>query len=120
MKATVTKKFKFEAAHKMLNTEEKCKNIHGHSFRLEVSVEGEIKKDGVVVMSNDIKRIVKKLVIEELDHSYLNEKFEFNPSGENIALWIWEKLVPELPEGCGLKKIVLHLTDTTSVAIEKE
>jgi 6-pyruvoyltetrahydropterin/6-carboxytetrahydropterin synthase len=87
----VTKGFTFDAAHALTRYYGKCENLHGHTYRLEVTVEGPVHKNGMVVDFVLLKRIVKRVVLSKLDHQNLNDHFE-NPSAENIAVWIWEQL----------------------------
>ena len=87
----VTKRFSFEAAHHLPDYPGKCARPHGHGYRLEVTVEGAIRDDGLVFDFYDLKRIVRERVIDKLDHRDLNEMMEV-PSAENIAVWIWNEL----------------------------
>lgn len=91
----VTKKFTFDSAHKLLNYKGKCKNLHGHTYMLNVTVSGDIdKKSGMVIDFVDLKRIVNKKIIDILDHNMLNEVIE-QPTAENLAVWIWDQLKDE-------------------------
>lgn len=87
----ITKEFTFAAAHRLTEYRGKCENMHGHTYKLHVSVEGEIRKDGLVIDFVDLKNFVKERVINKLDHSNLNDLFE-NPTTELIAKWIWTRL----------------------------
>ncbi|MFC1655463.1 6-carboxytetrahydropterin synthase QueD [Patescibacteria group bacterium] len=87
----VTKKFKFDAAHFLTNYHGKCEKLHGHTYKLQVTVEGDVKEDGMVMDFVELKKIVNERVISKLDHSSLNDTIE-NPSAENIAIWIWNRL----------------------------
>ena len=87
----ITKIFTFDAAHALTQYYGKCENMHGHTYRLEVTVEGPVAENGMVVDFVLLKRIVKRRVLEKLDHQNLNDHFE-NPSAELIAQWIWEQL----------------------------
>ncbi|MEL7534729.1 MAG: 6-carboxytetrahydropterin synthase QueD [Bacteroidota bacterium] len=119
MPALITKKFTFESAHHLPNMPEghKCRRLHGHSFRMEVNVLGEIEPHtGMVMDFGDIKTIVKPY-IDMLDHWCLNEVAERediallkNPTSENIAQWFFEELNDKLP---GLYSIVVHETCTS-------
>ena len=91
----ITKEFTFAAAHKLINHKGKCKNLHGHTYKLQVTIRGKPNSDGMIIDFSDIKNIVKTSVIEKLDHSYLNEIIQ-QPTAENIILWIWDKLKDKL------------------------
>jgi len=93
----LVKTFRFEAAHRLPHVPEdhKCARLHGHSFRVEVEIEGPVDPSlGWVMDYADISALVKP-IIAELDHYYLNEIPGLeNPTSENIAVWIWERLKP--------------------------
>ena len=89
MHTSVTRTFTFEAAHQLPWHEGKCRQLHGHSYRLEVTVEGPIGEQGIVVDFADIKRVVERDVIDVYDHRYLNELLD-NPTAELIAAEIWK------------------------------
>ena len=96
----VYKEFRFEAAHQLPHVPEghKCGRLHGHSFRARVYVSGPIgEKTGWVQDFADIGEAFKPLY-EQLDHNYLNEiEGLYNPTSENIAIWIWGHMRPKLP-----------------------
>ena len=98
--------FTFAASHFLTKYHGKCENLHGHNYKLVVKVSGGIKDDGMVIDYKEVKKIVKKHVISEIDHKHLNELVD-NPSSENITVWIWERLKKHLP----LKKITLYETE---------
>jgi 6-pyruvoyltetrahydropterin/6-carboxytetrahydropterin synthase len=100
---TITKRFEFEAAHRLPNHQGKCANLHGHSYKLEVSFYGPIQEpqgqssEGMVVDFADVGAIVKERIIKLLDHRDLNAIFADLYDGapttaENIAWWIFEQL----------------------------
>ena len=89
MHTSVTRTFTFEAAHQLPWHEGKCRNLHGHSYRLEVTVEGPIGDHGIVVDFADIKRVVERDVIDAYDHRYLNDLLD-NPTAELLAAEIWK------------------------------
>ncbi|HSS75185.1 MAG TPA: 6-carboxytetrahydropterin synthase QueD [Thermoanaerobaculia bacterium] len=108
----IFKIFGFEAAHYLPNVPaaHKCRRMHGHSFRVEVYVEGEVDPStGWVMDFADLKGFFEPLE-DRLDHRLLNdiEGLE-NPTSENLARWIWRQLKPSLP---GLSKLVVRETCT--------
>ena len=110
----LSKTFRFEAAHDLPTFPDghKCRRLHGHSFRFDVVVEGEVvPAKGYLIDYGDIKKAAEP-VVRRLDHYYLNEiKGLENPTSENLARWIWAELKPLLPE---LAAIVVHETCTTT------
>lgn len=112
MRARLTKDFTFEAAQTLPSAPpgHKCRRMHGHSFKVEVSFEGEVNQaTGWVYDHAEIGAAMKPL-IAQLDHSYLNEIVGLeNPTIELMAAWFWEKLAPQCP---GLCEIVIHETPT--------
>lgn len=96
----LVKDFRFEAAHWLPKTPEghKCRRMHGHSFRGEVAVRGEVDpKTGWLMDFADLKRAVDPLV-QRLDHYVLNEIEGLeNPTSEMLAVWLWDHLAPHVP-----------------------
>ena len=112
MTVRVCRQFGFEAAHRLPDYPGPCRDLHGHSYRLNVSVEGPIDPDsGLVIDFSELKRVVVQEVIDHFDHANLNDHLP-NPTAENLAVWIWDKLAPTLP---GLVEIELHETEKCSV-----
>ena len=97
----VFKEFTFEAAHRLphVAADHKCARLHGHSYRVVVHVEGPVDPaSGMVIDFTDIKAAFKPIVDEQLDHYYLNDVAGLeNPTSENLARWIWEKIDASLP-----------------------
>ena len=91
----ISKEFVFDAAHKLLWHKGKCQNLHGHTYKLIVTVEGQLNENGIVMDFGDLKKIIVNHVISKLDHKHLNEIFE-NPTAENIVIWIWSQLKHKL------------------------
>ncbi len=85
----------FAAAHQLRKFRGKCEKLHGHNWRIEVSLTGEKLNDaGLLIDFEEIKEATDR-ILEEFDHSFLNELPQFkdqNPSSENIAAYIFEKL----------------------------
>lgn len=108
----IFKVFHIEAAHRLPHVPagHKCARLHGHSFRIEIHVSGEPDpRLGWVMDFGDIKAAFAPL-FDALDHRYLNEVPGLeNPTSEQLARWIWERLKPALP---GLSAVVVHETCT--------
>jgi 6-pyruvoyltetrahydropterin/6-carboxytetrahydropterin synthase len=110
MKARLTKDFFFESAQTLpkVPAGHKCANMHGHSFKVEISVEGEVNPDtGWIYDHAQISEAMNPLVAQ-LDHAYLNAIPGLeNPTIELMAAWLWQKLAPRC---FGLCEIVVHET----------
>src|SRR4051794_19382156 len=96
----LTKTFHFEAAHELptFPPGHKCRRLHGHSFRFDVIVEGNVAPErGYLIDYGDIKSAAEPIV-KQLDHYYLNEiEGLSNPTSEVLAKWLWDRLKPALP-----------------------
>lgn len=116
----ITKIFTFDSAHKLEDYDGECKNLHGHTYKLEITIRGEIDHRGIVIDFNELKEIVKEKVIDVLDHKYLNEIFDFNPTCENILIWIFNEIDNAIKKDkCWLKKVVLWETPTSYATLER-
>lgn len=131
MKVTVNRKAYFNAAHRLYNSDwtdarnssvfGKCSNpnYHGHNYELIVSVKGEVHPEtGFVMDMKLLKKIIKKEIENEFDHKNLNEEVEefktLNPTAENIAIVIWNKLRTKIEEKLDLS-ITLYETNRNFV-----
>ncbi|MFA7686652.1 MAG: 6-carboxytetrahydropterin synthase [Moheibacter sp.] len=138
-KIRVTKSFNFETAHALYGYDGKCKNIHGHSYKLFVTVKGVPNPDanhpkfGMVIDFGDIKKIVKAEVVDLFDHAILLNKnsphkelgeglirdghkvifTSYQPSCENMLIDMVGKISPHLPGTVTLQSIRLHETETS-------
>jgi len=136
-KIRITKEFTFEMAHALWNYDGPCRNIHGHSYKMYVTVIGEPLNDpenpkhGMVIDFTDLKRIVNQEVVNKLDHAFmiskkapaqaiknLEQMFEkqvftdYQPSVENMLLDFAERIIKQLPENVKLYSLRLHETAT--------
>ena len=102
----VTCTFTFEAAHHLPWHPGRCRNVHGHSYRLDVSVQGPLDANGVVLDFDTLQAVVRSQVIDPWDHRDLNEVLD-NPTAELLALRAWELL-----DGAGLTPVALRLWET--------
>ena len=109
----IFKDFTLEAAHRLPNVPpgHKCARLHGHSFRVRLEVSGEPgAESGWVMDFGDIKAAFQPLY-EQLDHHYLNDIAGLeNPTSERLAIWIWDRLKPGLPQ---LSVVTVHETCTS-------
>jgi 6-pyruvoyltetrahydropterin/6-carboxytetrahydropterin synthase len=114
----IFKEFTFEAAHRLPNVPSghKCFRLHGHSFALRISVEGEVgAESGWVIDFSDISNAFEP-ILKQLDHYYLNEIEGLeNPTSENVARWIWERLHPSLPQ---LSEVEIRETCTSGCSYQ--
>lgn len=107
--ASITKIFRFEAAHRLSEHQGKCARLHGHSYKLEVTLRGPIKDSlgesdhGMVMDFADLSQIVKNAVLEQLDHQDLNAVTGVYTTAENLVHWVWSELLNH-----GLSKELLH------------
>jgi 6-pyruvoyltetrahydropterin/6-carboxytetrahydropterin synthase len=134
----VTKEFPFEMAHVLWNYDGPCRNVHGHSYRLFVTLSGfpvdnqDNPKNGMVIDFADLKRIVKKEIVNIFDHSVVlsnktdREKTEmfkkmfgntvlvgYQPTCENLVSDFAGRIVPHLPPGVKLHSLKLYETATS-------
>jgi len=110
MVCRLTKEFFFEAAHTLPHVPEghPCHRMHGHSYRVEIAVEGPVDPQmGWVYDHSKISEVMNPIV-DSLDHRYLNEITGLeNPTAEAICGWLWKRLEPICP---GLSEIVIQET----------
>jgi 6-pyruvoyltetrahydropterin/6-carboxytetrahydropterin synthase len=104
----IFKVFHIDAAHRLpdVPSGHKCANLHGHSFRIEIHISGSVNtKLGWVIDFADIAQAFQPLH-DQLDHKYLNDVEGLsNPTSENLAVWLWQRLQPALPQ---LSKIIVQ------------
>jgi len=137
-KIRLTKEFDFEMAHSLLNYDGLCKHIHGHSYKLAVTViavpnwNKESPKRGMVMDFGDLKSIVTRLIVKPLDHAFVinsetpedfytsNNQFfgrmikvDYQPTCENMVIDFAKKIMEELPVGINLFSVKLHETATS-------
>lgn len=114
----IFKQFTFDSAHflPMVPETHKCREIHGHTYKLTVFIEGPVdEKSGWVVDFGDLKHVVCEIV-EKVDHKFLNKVDGLeNPTCELLAIWFWNKIKPAIPQ---LKRIELYETPTSGVIYE--
>ena len=138
-KIRLTKIFTFETAHALFGYDGKCKNIHGHSYKLHVTIVGQPNKEknhpqlGMVMDFGDLKKIVNKIIVDPLDHAILlNQNTEhkilgmqlreqghrviftdYQPTCENMLGDFADKIKKELPEDISLVKLKLYETENS-------
>lgn len=138
MNLRVTKIFDFETAHALWGYDGKCANIHGHSYKLTVSISGDVindnnaVKNGMIIDFSDLKKIVNAAVVDRFDHALLvngntpHAKYaevesgfskiilcDYQPTCENMLIEMVQCIIKELPEGITLKYAKLQETDNS-------
>ncbi|HET7626878.1 MAG TPA: 6-carboxytetrahydropterin synthase QueD [Bacillales bacterium] len=126
-RVAVTKSFTFDSAHHLHAYEGKCKSLHGHTYRLVVTISGFVDENGFAVDFADIKQLYKKTIESRLDHRYLNEVLpNMNTTAENMIVWIWEQLAEGLRDAFGhdrglrLEELILYETPTSYATLRRE
>ncbi|RAV27564.1 6-pyruvoyl trahydropterin synthase family protein [Sinomicrobium soli] len=135
----LTKLFGFETGHALYGYDGKCKNVHGHSYKLAVTVTGTPITDtsdvkyGMVIDFGDLKKIVKEEIVDRFDHATVFNKntphaqlaeelirhghhvllVDYQPTSENMVIDFAKKIGPRLPEGVALHSLKLHETETS-------
>jgi 6-pyruvoyltetrahydropterin/6-carboxytetrahydropterin synthase len=138
-KIRITKKFSFETGHALYGYDGKCKNVHGHSYKLSVTVIGspiENRNDvkfGMVIDFTDLKKIVKEEIVDQFDHATVfNETtphvdlahelknrghhvilVDYQPTSENMVIDFAQRIIGRLPEDIKLFSLKLQETDSS-------
>ncbi len=143
MKIRITKEFHFEMSHCLNNYDGACKNIHGHSYKLFVTLRGEPSRDkssssyGMVMDFTQLKKMVKDNILDVFDHSIVIEKnspfiefikqidtkkniVDFQPTCENLVLHFKQQIESFLPQNVELYKMVLYETASSCAEWNKE
>jgi len=134
----VTKEFRFEGAHALVNYDGKCRFIHGHSYRLFVTLKGIPKEDnkdpksGMLIDFSELKAIINKIIIDRFDHALILREdaklakeiynqygnvivTPFQPTCENLAIHFAHIITAELPSSLHLYGLKLYETPTSFV-----
>jgi len=135
----ITKQFNFETGHALYGYDGKCRNVHGHSYKLSVTVIGNPITDtshvklGMVIDFGDLKKIVKEEIVNQFDHATVFNKntphvelakelmerghnvilADYQPTSENMVVDFSEKIKARLPENIELHSLKLQETDTS-------
>jgi|TARA_R110000744_G_scaffold113277_4_gene212301 6-pyruvoyltetrahydropterin/6-carboxytetrahydropterin synthase len=135
----ITKQFNFETGHALFGYDGKCRNVHGHSYKLSVTVIGKPITDtghvklGMVIDFGDLKRIVKEEIVDQFDHATVFNKntphvelaqeltdrghnvilANYQPTSENMVLDFADRIKARLPKNISLHSLKLQETDTS-------
>lgn len=121
----VSKEFTFDAAHHLHDYEGKCKNLHGHTYKVIFGLSGYTDSRGLMIDFGDIKDIWKNEIEIHPDHRYLNETLPLmNTTAENMVVWIYEKMAEALSlkeyEGARVEFVRLYETPTSYAEARRE
>ena len=104
-----TSEFEFDSAHYLRNYKGKCANLHGHNWKFNVTISGEVNpKTGMLMDFKELKTIVEEKITGKYDHKCLNDVVAFNPTAENLAKEIFWEISAELPSNIELVKVRLY------------
>ena len=138
-KIRITKQFSFETGHALYGYDGKCKNVHGHSYKLSVTVIGtpiidrNNVKYGMVIDFSDLKKIVKEEIVDNFDHATVFNQttphlelakelisrghhvilVDYQPTSENMVVDFAQKIKSRLPENINLYSLKLQETETS-------
>lgn len=123
----VSKEFTFDSAHHLHCYEGKCKNLHGHTYKVIFGISGFVDDRGLMIDFGDIKEIWKNEIEIFLDHKYLNETLPpMNTTAENMVVWIYEKMAESLQRrsdeyiGARVEFVRLYETPTSYAEARRE
>jgi len=125
----VSKEFTFDAAHHLHCYEGKCKNLHGHTYKVIFGISGFVDSIGLMIDFGDIKQIWKDEIEVHLDHRYINDTLPaMNTTAENIVVWIYEKMASSLlqneairvDQGARVEFVRLYETPTSFAEARRE
>lgn len=123
----VSKEFTFDSAHHLHAYEGKCKNLHGHTYKVIFGLSGFVDERGLMIDFGDIKEIWKSEIEIYLDHKYLNETLPpMNTTAENMVVWIYDKMSEALIErqnqydGARVEFVRLYETPTSYAEARRE
>ena len=138
-KIRITKQFTFETGHALYGYDGKCRNVHGHSYKLSVTVSGTPINDnsnvkyGMVIDFSDLKKIVKEEIVDQFDHATVFNKntphielakelqsrdhhvilVDYQPTSENMVIDFANRIKNRLPQGIELHSLKLQETETS-------
>jgi 6-pyruvoyltetrahydropterin/6-carboxytetrahydropterin synthase len=126
-RVALTKEFTFDSAHNLLSYEGKCSELHGHTYRLIITLSGFAGYNGICIDFSKIKDIYENAVGSKLDHKYLNDILpQMNTTAENMIVWIWEQIehvigpMKEEVLGLRIEEIKLYETPTSCATMKRE
>lgn len=124
---SITKIFEFHSSHQLPNHQGKCKNVHGHSYRLEIEIAGTITNylqdvpeipenlpmEGMIMDFGDVKKLVETYILDIFDHKHINDILHVVPTAENMVIFIKRDLEMVLPSTVRLVRVRLWETSTS-------
>ena len=86
----VTKEFTFDSCHQLLAYNGPCERLHGHTYKLQVTIKGTPDHRGMVLDFKDLKKVCNEKIVDILDHYNLNDKLDFNTTAENMVVYFYD------------------------------
>ena len=107
----VTKEFTFDSCHQLLAYDGPCERLHGHTYKLQVTIKGKQDYRGMVLDFKDLKKVCKEKIIEPLDHYNLNDKLIYNTTAENMVVHFYD-VIKSYCEGKEFDVVCVRLWET--------
>ena len=107
----VTKEFTFDSCHQLLAYNGPCERLHGHTYKLQVTIKGTPDHRGMVLDFKDLKKVCNEKIVDILDHYNLNDKLDFNTTAENMVVYFYD-VIKDFCEGKEYSVVCVRLWET--------
>lgn len=105
---------KFAAAHQLTRYQGACENLHGHTWKMRLTIEGETLDDAGMLVDFHVLKGYLRSIHDQFDHKFLNDLLPFSPTSEHLARYIHEQITPKLKRGIRLVDVTVWESETSS------